>query len=234
MAGKIAQIGPDYASLVRSPGAVHDWVECWDQVYDLDHDLEVLRAMNEEYMFRIFRYTDKDLARICPIPNHSAVGWYLSLAPPVHNLSDPGYLSCYRKIWNRGASNEAGNSRPRICLGTNHVIALIPPEASVGDLIVRFWNCNAAIVMRPYADPLKQCRLLMMIGRADVARTIAPNFSQDYDQYAEKGLFFDVTGQSIPFRGKEFPDSGAVYVDLDFPTLQVITAFIDARCEEPG
>jgi hypothetical protein len=230
VAGKIDQIGPDYASLIRSPEAIHDWIECWDEVYHLHQDLQQLRAMNEEYMFRILRYTEEDLARIRHIKNQSAVGWFVSEGRQGPDISALEHVTVYGNIWNSRGDDAEANRSPRICIGTNHLMALVPPEASAGDVIIRFWNCGAAIVMRPSTAKAGD---LLMIGRADVARIIDHNFQEGVDSYASESLLYSQPHRSTLYK-MECPSLGAVYVELDFPTLQIISASIDAQGQAPG
>jgi len=254
VAGQIMQLGPTYASLVESPEAIHDWLECWDGTYHMESDLERLRAMNEEYMFQIMNYSDADLARIRRISNPSVIGRFANVGKHGAYLSSPGYSNpSDGTLKSQLSGHWKGESPgPRICIGDNHVIALVPPEASVGDFIVRFWDCSAALVMRPidwdfsaqrvaYHASSIECGLLM-VGRADIAKVIDAHVFQGRDRYAEDSLFYggsarshrEAGGYSGDFGAYTWPAIGAVYVDLDFPTLQIITASIDAQGQTRG
>lgn len=229
VAGKIVRIGPDYESLVRSPEATHDWVECWDEYYHVEQDLQQLRAMNEEYMFRILRYNKEDLSRIRDIKSPSTIGWFVSQGKDRWRIWESRRTAdAFNSIHSQKVNQQEANSGVRICLGTNHVVALVPPKAKVGDVVVRFWNCSASIVMRPFvAGKLFN---LMLVGRADVARTIDPGFHEGTDLYAEKSMTFDARKPDAT----RCPSLGAVYVEMDFPTLQTITASIDAQGQGVG
>ncbi|KAK0646879.1 heterokaryon incompatibility protein-domain-containing protein [Cercophora newfieldiana] len=224
-AGKIVQMGPDYESLVRSPEANHEWVESWDEYYREERELQELRAMNEEYMFRILRFDKEDLSRIRHIRSLETTGWLMT-SPALGSCDDQtGRWSELQSFPTQTSGilpnqhiqqqePDPGISGVRICLGSNYVVALVPAEAEVGDVIVRFWNCRVAIVMRPF--PLHTDRRfgLLLVGRADVARTDEQQANGRSDPYAER---------SLSFNARACPGRGAVDVEMDLPTLQIIT-----------
>jgi hypothetical protein len=109
---------------------------------------------------------------------------------------------------------------PRIFLGTGYVMGLVPSAATPGDVLVRFWNCNTAIVMRPINTKPTS---FMLVGQADLAeltdRTCSELFAFPYISYAT----FD--SQPLPAGETQTSQmSGAVFVDLNLRTLQKITA----------
>ena len=112
---------------------------------------------------------------------------------------------------------------PRICLGTACFIGLVPPAARPGDIIVQFWNCSAAIVMRPI-DPRATDGIassFVLVGRAHVAEAHGSKGRSEHDTRVKQ--------QPSAGFGPMFEDpqaSGLVHVDLDLRTLQIITASI--------
>lgn len=186
-------------------------------------------------------YDAKDIARIQWICNPKIVAWRVSgtdsgAQRPKPNISDPKYTPKYEKIWSDSSANDtqSASKEPRICLGTSHLIALVPPAARHGDVVVRFWNCDAAIVMRPIdtliflrpgkADPSVGASFLL-VGRADVAEVIdpLPNLYADLEIPRKKRF----TGGLPPGIEIEGFATGPVFVDLDLRTLQIITASIN-------
>lgn len=90
---------------------------------------------------------------------------------------------------------------------------MVPPGAELGDVIIRFWHCSAAIIMRPLPNNSSDTTRssFRIIGRVDVSEDMRPG---ELDGY---------------YRGKmenELSSSARVYVDLDFGTLQSISAMI--------
>ncbi|KAI0518121.1 hypothetical protein F5B22DRAFT_601770 [Xylaria bambusicola] len=105
-------------------------------------------------------------------------------------------------------------------------MGLIPSAAEPGDIIVRFWNCDAAVVMRPLktipTDP-KTPVSWSLIGRAHVAEAYNRRSTPGYDVRAEQCL----RGKAESGLSEELPGHfGAVYVNFDLPTLQKVTACI--------
>lgn len=217
-------------------------MDCWEESYSLPADFEVLRKTNEDYMARIVDFGDEELHQIREIRCPNTVAWFADGGerPP----------QSIRQLLE--GNNEEGQSRdgetdphlpklPRICLSTERIISLVPSEARVGDFIVRFWNCDAAIVVRlnsvgPWSL-YKYPPYFNVVGKADVARarnekdsvvpghditaeralTLSPNIS-----YGRDGTELTAPGNNTNF----ITPQGAVYVDMDFPTLQHISEHI--------
>jgi hypothetical protein len=118
-----------------------------------------------------------------------------------------------------------GKREPRICLGTGYVMGLVPPAAQLRDIVVRFWNCDAAIVMRPVTTPTTDTTaapMFMLVGRADIAEVIDRNSTPGRDPHAEECM----SGTPTPGFREGLQHMGAVYIDLSLEALQVITANI--------
>lgn len=78
---------------------------------------------------------------------------------------------------------------PAICLGTNHPIGLVPATARVGDAVVRFWGCDAAVVMRPVVGSGDGQELgFMLVGRADVAEVEDRKATPGRDVHSEQAM----------------------------------------------
>ncbi|KAF2096177.1 hypothetical protein NA57DRAFT_59234 [Rhizodiscina lignyota] len=213
VAGRILQLGPDYNTLISTFQAQREWPICWTHVYDEPEDLETLSKTNEQYTRDIMDYSESYLARIQDVCAPNVVAWN----------SDQQERPCsqnaveYGKIF--GRTNAGGDQcsalcAPRISLGTDCLIMLVPPAARAGDIIVRFWNCSAAAIMRytPSRAPSRETNSpqeantpLMLVGRADVA---------------------DVPGTKSSFRNWVPKPAAAANVDMDLRTLQILTACI--------
>jgi hypothetical protein len=184
-------------------------------------DLETLRRIDEEYAAKIMDYDKRDVDRIRDIRALHVAAWRIAPDNRRPRTSDSSYVAEYEMEWDDIGDDKQG---PRICLGTGYVMGLVPPAARLGGVIVRFWNCDAAIVMRPMmgsiAEPEPQS--FMLVGRADVAEVFDRKATPGRDARAEQCM----SGAAAPgFRVGAQP-SGPVYVDLNLRTLQVITAYI--------
>jgi len=199
--------------------------------YQKPGDLEMLRRIDEQYMAKIMDHEDKDLARIREIRSPSTVAWRVAGGRRPED-SDPSHPVQFDKMWDNMDNNEGSHSNgPRMCLGTDCLMTVVPAAVKVGDVVVRFWNCDAAILMRP-VNPQEGAISAMdimntpfiLVGRADVAELANRKATPGHDVRAEQ--VFLGSFSSIPGLEKDSRASGAVYVDLDLRTLQIITASI--------
>jgi hypothetical protein len=220
VAGTIVHLGSGYSEFVASYWEQQRWVSSWELNYR-GAELSKLRQMEEEYSTKILSYGDSDLARITTIRSHHNLVWPSERrkAYPVKRSGAP--------IFYEQLAIHARNAKPTDpvrFLGTNFCIGMVPPEARSGDLIVRFWNCDAAIVVRPALEG----QPFYIVGRADVAELKDRDLDGDY--IAREML---KRSYSIPYdrTGDDKPPStgspgGAVYAQMDFETLQKISASI--------
>ena len=224
----IIYIGPDHGSLVASFQTYQDWVKSWNGHYKKPSHLDMLRRKNETYMARLMSYEKRDVDRVRNIQGTSTVAWRITEGS-AHRRSAPGFAEEHETVRDvTGDDEPAQSDSPRICLGTNGLIALVPPAARAGDIVVQFWKCSAAIVMRPINllvsgssttnDPASS---FMLVGRADVAEAHEPKDATEYDTYVKQQ-----SSASFDPMHEESQVSGAVHVDLDLRTLQIITASI--------
>ncbi|KAH9905399.1 heterokaryon incompatibility protein-domain-containing protein [Xylariomycetidae sp. FL2044] len=238
LSGEILEIGPTYDQLLGSFTSLNDWFNLWDDHYQGSQDMERLRRIDEQYMTKMIAYNAEQLARIRPIRSPGVRAWNVLREPPSRDgpsaLEGNGSQGATEEHAPEGHATKGHKpaSRPevRICLGTGHTIALVPSCAEPGDVIVRFWNCNAAIVMRPTTGDASDGKhsstegfSFSLVGRADVADDDANwHTAPNRDKNAELG-FSGVLCQKYAVGWERM---GAVYVALDFPTLQAITESI--------
>ena len=221
LAGEIVQIGPDYWSLIGSSRAQQGWTSCWVDHYQKAEDLEAIRRIDEEYTAKIRYCEERYVDRIRSICNPQIIAWCVGRDYHRPKTSGPGYTTEHEMMW---ADMDANKQTPRICLGTGYVIGLVPPTAEPGDVIIRFWNCDAAVVMRPMKSFTTDTEVpsFMLIGRADVAEVVDRKSTPGRDLHAEECML----GTTGPNLRQGSQQSGAVYVDLNWRTLQIITAHI--------
>lgn len=195
----------------------------WDVHYNETSHLGILRRKYETFTARIMSYEERDMARIRNIQSPSTVAWRIAGTSAPKSLA-PGCATDFEIVPDvQGNCEPVQSIGPRICLGTACLIGLVPPAARPGDIIVQFWNCSAAIIMRPI-DPRATdgpASSFVLVGRADVAEAHDPKGTPEHDTH--------VTQQPSAGFGPMFEDpeaSGLVHVDLDLRTLQIITASI--------
>jgi len=222
LAGEITQLGPDYSSLVGSFRAQQEWLNTCELMFNDPHDLEIVRAVNDSYSARILGFGDRELNRITEIRSYGVVAWQGERTGfhPDHAKLDQKYRQMWddaRERWMESVRDEAQDG-PRICIGTEHLVALVPPSAAVGDVVVRFWNCDAALIMRlAYVDELQRggsvkVPYFLPVGRADVADGDGVG-----NRPANDGRFF-IDGADENKR--------PVWVNLGLGVLQILTASI--------
>lgn len=227
ISAKVIHIGPIYRSLIASFQTHQDWVNSWDDHYNQTSHLEMLRRKNEIYTARIMIYEETEVARVRNIQSPSTVGRIAVGSAP--ESSTPRYATNSGRVPDVIDNYEPAQSNgPRICLGTNGLIGLVPPAAKAGDFVVQFWNCSAAIIMRPTVSPASGSSAssgpissLMLVGRADVAEAHERKGAPEHDTH--------VAQRPSATYDPMFEDShasGVVHVDLDLRTLQLITASI--------
>jgi hypothetical protein len=219
LSGELLHIGLDYSSSIGSFQARQDWYSSWDNHYTENVDLERLHELDDRYTDKILKYSNKELARIRELYNPYVSAWRPS-AKRQRTYSKSNLTQAPKDIHN------AKSDAPRMFLGTGHLMGLVPPAAQVGDVIVQFWNCDAAIVMRPDHMPLDETTgysapSFSIVGRADVVELRDGKSAPGTDTWAEERI---CGSDNANLDGSE--GSQAVYVDLDFDTLQAITASI--------
>jgi hypothetical protein len=221
----LIHIGPDHRSLIASFQTHKDWVNSWDSHYNKTSHLEILRRKNEIYTARIVSYEEREVARVRNIHSPSTVAWRIAVGSAPRS-SAPRYAADFGRVI--GSYEPAQPKGPRICLGTNGLIGLVPPAARAGDIVVQFWNCSAAMIMRPVDPPASgsstingKASSFMLVGRADVAEAHERKVTPEYDTHVEQ--------RPLATYEPMVEDSqalGVVHVDLDLQTLQIITASI--------
>ncbi|KAI1144063.1 heterokaryon incompatibility protein-domain-containing protein [Hypoxylon sp. FL0543] len=198
LTGHVVAIGPRYDTLMQSCRSQQEWLYYLEtHGSQANGDIEKLRRKNEQYMAKISNYNDRQLARIREIINPEVIAW-IEDTTRVHG-SDPQYIAKYNKIW-EGAGDQLGERN--ICLCSENQLALVPAATRAGDVVIRFWDCKTAVVMRPYS---KYACSFMLVGEADVSED--PTFEENGGRFPP-GLW----------------SMQRVCVDLDFSTLQLITA----------
>ncbi|CAE7002185.1 hypothetical protein P3342_001555 [Pyrenophora teres f. teres] len=218
VAGEIVELGPDYSSFVGSPSEVQDWTSCWARQYKNDEEVEIVRGVGEEYEARILDYQHEDLARIHALDHPQILAGRRS-----NGYGDPEPI---RKpdMETKMAHNMGDNCQmPRICLATGYVMGLVPPTAQVGDVLIRFWGYDAAVLMRPIDSV--QDPYFTLIGRADLACSIAREKAMHASHPNSWKLPLWESDWILPGATEHSHLPGAVYINLDFRTLQKITAY---------
>ncbi|KAI0180408.1 heterokaryon incompatibility protein-domain-containing protein [Hypoxylon sp. FL1284] len=224
MSGEVLEVGPEYTALISSSRSEADWLSLFDRHYSDPEDLEVLRRTYEVYMAEIVRYGDEELSRIREIRSPKVRSWFFPGEMPRYRES--AYAAEYEYIWDEGTKDSSTGHM--ICLCTGRQIGIVPSIVRPGDVLIRFFDCSAAVVMRPRAALTRdQPTSFMLVGRADAAevayKDAVDKFGDRYDLHAARG-FAGLLSSRYTERSRA---PGAVYVDFDLDTLQQISAFIN-------
>ncbi|KAI1187504.1 heterokaryon incompatibility protein-domain-containing protein [Nemania serpens] len=177
-AGEIIDFGPSYVDFVRSFHHHKTWRSKWRKFYREERVLERLREMEERYAAKILKYSEVDVARVARIRDES----FGAFIPPnddgpLDMLTIKGTKRDGAKILDSISQCQLIEDVPEPAqqseevyrfLGTDSCMGLAPPGATVGDWVIRFWDCDAAVILR-YNYESNSCSL---IGRADVADVV--------------------------------------------------------------
>lgn len=219
VAGKVVHIGPTYRKFVGSYREQQSWIASWDTHYHEALDLEKLRQMEETYSAKILDYSQADLARIRHINNDSTVAWGVLDAAPPPGEKHPVCVS----------SHAEDLSEPVRFLGSDFCMGLAPAGVEVGDMVVRFWNCDASIIVRGliHSMPRRSDAVLLygLVGRADIAELHGQRRG-GMDNSGKDAMRVFGLGDGFTPRPGQGPRTKAMYVQLDFETLQLISAGI--------
>lgn len=221
-AGTVVHLGPSYSDFVGSYREQQRWLGSWEEFYQEQDvsNMQKLREMEESYAAKLVDFTETDVSRICSIGGTGTIAWSMLQEQP----QDTG----------PGLDAPSTSTDPVRFLGTECCLGLVPPEARPGDVIVRFWNCNAAIVVRPkrYTSGDAELEYYELVGRADIAESYKRR-GDGSDNHAKDMM--RVLGGVWPPKDPEQRKPGAlpeglrtkaVYVTLDFETLQKVSASI--------
>ncbi|KAM7208048.1 Heterokaryon incompatibility protein (HET) domain containing protein [Naviculisporaceae sp. PSN 640] len=260
--GQITELGPDYTSLIASARAQQDWVSLWTSHHCHEpSSLATLRRLNEEFMARLIAKDEQDLDLIREIRTPKVIAWPTGRLNEDINKDNPATGTppdwvnskldkLYPEMWNEADNNNNNNNNSndinqqqqlqksagiKSFIGTDHLMGLVPPAARAGDWIVRFWNCDAAIVVRSAHvhdtgvvtlgdSPRKtttttEPSAFLLVGRADVAELHDWKVTgRDEPPSDEPDILNDEKAPGLK--------SEALYISLDLPTLQVMTSRI--------
>ncbi|KAI1777836.1 heterokaryon incompatibility protein-domain-containing protein [Hypoxylon cercidicola] len=222
ISGEVLEIGPMYTDLISSSRSEEEWLSCFEHYYSNPDDLEVLRRTDERYMTKILGYGDKELSRIRGIKNPRVIAWGFTEQRP--QCSNSIYAAEYEKIWEDGERKQNHATEQMMCLCTGHQIGIVPSTAKRGDVLIRFFDCSAAIIMRPRTE--NQQTSFMLVGRADAAEVAYRNTAEETTPRRDVHAMNGLSGNLSPNYAKGSQAPGAVYVDLDLDTLQLITASV--------
>ncbi|KAI1768964.1 heterokaryon incompatibility protein-domain-containing protein [Hypoxylon sp. FL1150] len=208
--GEVLKIGPEYTAIISSSRSEQEWVSSFEDDRIAPWALTQLRFMHDKYFTKIIEYGDKELSRIRKIASSKVIGWGFKEKRPHHH-------SKLEDIKGDGHDGMQSDSTGQMmCLFTNNKIGLVPSITKPGDVLVRFADCDAAMVMRPRTEG-KQTSLIL-IGRVDIYGD-APECKELYSRSGNLSQTYAGGRSSM----------GAIYVDFDFNTLQLITASITIK-----
>ncbi|KAJ2988412.1 hypothetical protein NUW58_g3991 [Xylaria curta] len=226
LAGEILDLGPSYAAFIGSFRHQTAWRTKWRKHYRKEHELGQLREMEDRYAAKILNYSEADVARVASIQGDSFVAFRTVDNGPLDDLTAArttnkqkimqDVLKTLSTLPSKSLTQNAPGGEARRFLGTDRCMGVAPPGAAIGDWVIRFFDCDAAVVVRPNdaSDPNTPC---MLVGRADVADILDRKGPHGYDKLGSLAL---QRGYS------DDPDHKRFDLVMDWHTLQRITASI--------
>ncbi|KAJ8118555.1 hypothetical protein ONZ43_g3971 [Nemania bipapillata] len=179
--------------------------------------------MERTYVAKILEYTEADIARVAHIEEDSFVAFPSTSDGLLDKLSSLPTDATSDEILGEILSKSSIKGAPKpppdgeVCrfLASGHCMGLAPPGTVEGDWVIRFWDCDAAIIVRPddKSDPKSSCAL---IGRADIA-----------DVHDRKGMLGDfAAGDALDRHQLGSLNHRRIDIVMNWHTLQRITASI--------
>jgi hypothetical protein len=214
LAGEIVHLGPVYADFVSLSHHQTAWRKAWRKHYRNEDDLLRLRQTEERYAAKILDFDETDVARVARIKGQPFLAFKVRDAAPfgdLTSLEDVNTDYVLMSLATKGISDAAPDDKVCRFLGTNHCMGLAPPGAALGDWVIRFWDCNAAVLVRPNGASAQE-HMCTLVGRADVA-----------DNRVKRG---DDWKSKTALSYKDSDTDQRVDMIMDWHTLQRITASI--------
>jgi hypothetical protein len=153
IAGKILYLGPSYSEVISSYKADKEWRRNIEVHYTEAWELEWLRKYDQSYSRLILDWDQEHLDMIRAINSSTSFGFRW-------NADESAKLTRKKPVIQQKPGGE-----PRRFLATEVLIGFVPPQAQVGDLIIQFWGCNIAVVVRQQGGN----DYFQIVGRADVS-----------------------------------------------------------------
>jgi hypothetical protein len=121
------------------------WLQCCQGAYGEPRDRERISSLNEEYSVRIIDYEENEPSRIYEIRGWDVVASRVEKSqrlndgpPPLHTYPERRRKKHDRMWEDIEKRNGSKTHELSICVGTEHLIALVPPAAEhkPGDVVV--------------------------------------------------------------------------------------------------
>ncbi|KAL8416120.1 hypothetical protein RB596_006612 [Gaeumannomyces avenae] len=243
IAGRILHLGPSYDEYIGSHLKHSQWLQSWSRYYTDHGDLGELRKMEEQFSTKIIEmYTDADVARVKAF-EHDLTCAILSPTQPISGKELASAASAGRaSLQRRVASLQVSSRPPRRFLGSDLCMGMVAGEAQVGDVILRFWNCDAAVVASTTTHRISQpsgaqrtkggkrvvanMDVHTIIGRADVAE-LTSRLPQDARAKDKMGFHGAISEDGESVASDKSPNrSHRVDIYMDFVTLQKVSEAI--------
>ena len=215
LAGVILHLGPTYTETVSSLRANRTWKKAYEACYQ--DGIDRVREEDEAYSKAILEWDEKHLKTIRAVYTNTSYGYRVRC--------DDDLVNNFQETHSKPDVSE-----PRRFLATGVLLGFAPPEARVGDLICRFWDCDVAVVVRRIGD--EDTDRWMIVGKADISTTVRR--PEDYDDQNamryDMGRFNEFPGETeldkVRFALKSMNTDfrNVINFRLDTETLQKLTS----------
>lgn len=220
--GSIIHLGPAYDLLFSSPKAERQWKQSFSNgYYNKPQHTTALKKAYESYFPILLKFDNQILTRYCDIDPQKLYSkasktrrpWQPDEVEWKHQELDnePG-RDCEDSPIIKIAPNS--DDLPRLFLGTEFLMGLVPPQAQEGDIICHFWECDTVALLRKEettevmkAENCSPSPIYRVVGRVHLSTG---------------SLNRDLTPQYNPW---VVPPKNAVimHIQMDVTTLHVLT-----------
>ncbi len=153
--GQILHLGPTYKEILSSYDANRQWKLSFESHYPLPQDIQRLREANESYGAILLQMTDGDVKKIRGIESGNMYSKARRVEGPWNsNERDWARQELDNEVGRDMADSPAitnsavSSGQPRMFLGNNYLLGLVPQDAKEGDLICQFWECDVVALLR--------------------------------------------------------------------------------------
>lgn len=154
--GTILHLGPGYNEIFSSHDENKRWKNSFHDHYQYKKHIKELRERNEAYGAVLLRMDDDgEAAKVCAIDPQQMYSRGIKADQPWNDDANDWFRQELDNQIGRDLSDSpavanphAASPQPRMFLGSNFHMGLVPLEAKEGDLICHFWNCDVVALLR--------------------------------------------------------------------------------------
>ncbi|KAH0538176.1 hypothetical protein FGG08_005234 [Glutinoglossum americanum] len=165
--GQIQHIGPSYSEILASAEATKKWATSLIDRFPKKEELDKARSRNDRLMSLLGPSADFRIQNIASFEANM----------PSQDPSSQGF--------SKGTAKNSLPSRdnPRLFIGSNVTLGLVPPNSKTGDFLCQFWNSTASALLRQGADGTY--RVIGRLGIVGDGEAIDWDMPMDRDAFSQ-------------------------------------------------